>query len=292
MAKKSALHFLQPVLLLSKWAGTFPAGFDGQKFLISPALKAISKIFISALILSNIYVAYFKFYNDVKIHKIASFATLAGDFFSTIANISVLYHLNYKTSSTVQLLNELLHFETKFSLKSTFNNQARFFKAYFFAVELGYVFLNIRSHFFMDHFQLTDSILAYAKEFSILSTELQFFFVAGLIHGFYKDINRELMKADVKEETLCDIRDYMHTLENLADRLNRDFGLCLLIFLVTLNAFLNCDLFWLVVSIFETISSFDKLQAFLFLGVFWTVFDLIRLLSYFWVATSTTREVS
>jgi 7tm Chemosensory receptor len=292
MAEKlpAVLAYLQPVLLISNWSGTFPVQVRNAHLQQSPLLFAASKMFILIVVACNIYVTFVKFYASY-VSSVASFATLAGDLILTIVNISVYIHLSFKAGEIVTTITNMVELEERFSFKHKIRQRAVSLKYYIASLELFYLLINIRQHFYMKNFSYLDSIISYVKELPMMSIELQFIFLTSLVKGFYKDINEELKKTSVEEKTLCDIRSYLNSMQNISERLDRAFGLSLLLFLVCLNVYINCDCFWFVSTLFEGIT--DSLTVFKlwFFGACWGGFDLVRVFSYFWVSSTTSNEV-
>lgn len=294
MAEKlpAVLTFLRPVLLISSCCSTFPVHVKNARLQRSPHLFIASKISIMVVVACNIYVTFFKFYAQY-VNSVASFATLAGDLILTIANISVYFHLSFRASEIVTTITNMVELEQKFSLKNNIRQRAASLKNYLASLQLIYFILCVRQHFYLEKFNYIKSFLSYVKELPMMSIELQFIFLTSLVKGFYKDVNHELMKTRVEEKTLCDIRSYLNSMQNMSERLDRDFGLSLLLFLVCLNVYLNCDCFWFISTLFEGITDTDSETAFqlLFFGICWGGFDLVRVISYFWVSSTTSNEV-
>jgi 7tm Chemosensory receptor len=292
MAEKSpaVLAFLWPVLLISACSGTFPVHVRNARLLRSPTLFVISRIFIMILVACNVYVTLLKFYTLYK-NSVASFATLAGDLVLTTANISVYVHLSFKANEIVTTITDMMELEKTFTLKNNIRGRAVSLHSYLVSLELYYFVISVRQHFYIESFNYVESIISYVKELPMMSIELQFIFLTSLVKGFYKDINQELTKERLDEKTLCEIRSYLNALQNTSERLDRDFGLSLLLFLVCLNVYLNCDCFWFVSTLFEGISDNDTVFKMWFLGVSWGGFDLVRVFSYFWVSATTSNEV-
>lgn len=297
MAEKSSavLAFLRPVLRFSTLSGTFPVQVQISRLCQSPFLVIASKVYIMIVIACNIYATFSKFYTHYTTSAVASFATLAGDLFLTISNVSVYWHLSFRVSEIVTTITKMVDLEKRFTLKNNIRQRAASLKNYMTALELIYLSLNLRQHFFMGNFSgysYLQSCISFIKELPMMSIELQFIFLTSLIKGFYKDINQELMKTRVDEKTLGDIRSYLNSLQNMSEKLDKEFGLTLLLFLVCLNVYLNCDCFWFVSTLYEDITDSDTLFKLVFLGVCWGGFDLIRVFSYFWVSASTSAEVN
>jgi hypothetical protein len=203
------------------------------------------------------------------VSSVASFVTLAGDLILPIANISVYFHLSFKTGEIVSTITEIVELEKRFSLKNNIRQRAVSLKRYLVSLELFYLLINIRHHFYMENFSYLHSTISYVKELPMMSIELQFIFLTSLVKGFYEDINQELMKTKVGEKTLCDIRLYLNSMQNISERLDRDFGLSLLMFLVCLNVYINLDCFWFVSTLFGGIIDRDTVFRLWFFGVCW-----------------------
>jgi hypothetical protein len=289
--KSSAvLAYLQPVLLISTWSGTFPVQVQYANLRKSPLLFAANKMFILIVVACNIYVTFLKFYAHY-VSSVTSFATLAGDLILTIVNISAYIHLSFKASEIVTTITNMVELEKRFSLKNNIRQRAVSLKNYLTSLELVYLLINIRQHFYMENFSYLDSTISYVKELPMISIELQFIFLTSLVKGFYEDINQELRKTSLEEKVLCDIRSYLSSMQIISERLDRDFGLSLLLFLVCLNVYINCDCFWFVSTLCEGFTDSKTFFNLWFFGVCWGGFDMMRGFSYFWVSSTTSNEV-
>jgi hypothetical protein len=152
MAKGSAiLKFLKPVLTLSKWTLTSPVSLEAPYSIVfSRFNQLIGQCTSICIVVSNVYVAYIKFFSQINVNKVSSVTTLIGDLFLVASNISIyLYISNYE--SMAQTINSILTFESKLKLHSF--NSFEVYRSYLIVIQKFYVFLNIKEHFYLGDFQ-------------------------------------------------------------------------------------------------------------------------------------------
>jgi hypothetical protein len=292
-AKSAVLRFLKPVLILSKWTGTLPVLFEESDSIVHSRFHEIMGQFIALLIaVTNSYVAYTKFYSQISKYKVSAVTTVVGDLFLIASNLSIYVFIS-KYKSVAQTITDLVELERRLKNGSEMLQKTSSFRNYLIGLQTFYILLNIREHFYLDDFQITDSIMGYLKEFLIITIELQMLFLVRILKYFYGDLNRELSSCKtLNEKAILEYRSYLRTLQQATEDIDKYFGMCVLLFLYTLYVYICCDVFWIWCLYLADEDTLTKLERILFLGISWGGFDLIRVLSYFWITADFINEVS